>query len=90
MWDDQAGLYFDYDFVTKQLRHYPFLTTFYPLWAGIASKEQAARVEKNLPLFERDGGLQTSTYVKRQPVGRAVRVGAAADDRGRGPAPLRV
>ncbi len=63
MWDDQAGLYFDYDFVNKRLRHYPFLTTFYPLWAGIASKEQAARVEKNLPLFERDGGLQTSTYV---------------------------
>ena len=62
MWDETDGLYYDYDFVTKQRRHYPFLTTFYPLWAGFASKEQAARVEKNLPLFERQGGLQTSTH----------------------------
>ena len=62
MWEEKDGLYYDYDFVTKQRRHYPFLTTFYPLWAGIASQEQAARVEKNLPLFEREGGLQTSTY----------------------------
>jgi len=63
MWDPKDGLYYDYDFVTKRIRHYPFLTTFYPLWAGFASAEQAARVEKNLPLFEKMGGLQTSTYV---------------------------
>lgn len=63
MWDKKDGLYYDYDFVTKRVRHYPFLTTFYPLWAGFASKEQAARVEKNLSLFEKAGGLQTSTYI---------------------------
>jgi alpha,alpha-trehalase len=63
MWDEKDGLYYDYDFVNKRVRHYPFLTTFYPLWAGLASKEQAARVVKNLPLFEKIGGLQTSTYV---------------------------
>jgi alpha,alpha-trehalase len=63
MWDPKDGLYYDYDFVTKRLRHYPFLTTFYPLWAGFASKEQASRVEKNLSIFERPGGLQTSTFV---------------------------
>jgi alpha,alpha-trehalase len=63
LWDPQAALYFDYDFATKRLRDYPFLTTFYPLWAGIATKEQAAAVEKNLAKFERPGGLQTSTFV---------------------------
>ena len=63
MWDEKDGLYYDYDFVNKRVRHYPFLTTFYPMWAGFASKEQAARVVKNLPLFEKTGGLQTSTYV---------------------------
>jgi alpha,alpha-trehalase len=63
MWDEKDGLYYDYDFVTKQVRRYPFLTTFYPLWAGVARQDQAARVEKNLPLFEREGGLQTSTTV---------------------------
>jgi alpha,alpha-trehalase len=61
MWDQQRGLYFDYDFATRRVREYPFLTTFYPLWAGIATSEQAARVVGNLPLFERRGGLQTST-----------------------------
>ncbi|MGH9626402.1 MAG: trehalase family glycosidase, partial [Bryobacteraceae bacterium] len=32
MWDPKDGLYYDYDFVTRKRRHYPFLTTFYPLW----------------------------------------------------------
>ena len=63
MWDEKDGLYYDYDFVNKHVRHYPFLTAFYPLWAGIAGKEQASRVVKNLPLFEKVGGLQTSTEV---------------------------
>ncbi len=62
MWDAEQGLYFDYDYVHKRVREYPYLTTFYPLWAGIATSEQAAQVVRNLPLFERAGGLQTSTY----------------------------
>ena len=63
LWDGNQGLYADYNFVSKGVRVYPFLTTFYPLWAGIAGKEQAASVVSHLPLFERDGGLQTSTTV---------------------------
>jgi alpha,alpha-trehalase len=63
MWDGSDGLYYDYNFATRKTRKYPFLTTFYPLWAGFASKEQASRIMKNLDKFERDGGLQTSTYV---------------------------
>ncbi len=62
MWDEKDGLYYDYDFVTKSVRRYPFATTFYPLWVGIADKRQAARVVSNLHLMERSGGLQTSTY----------------------------
>jgi alpha,alpha-trehalase len=60
LWDQQAGLYFDYEFVHHRLRKYPFATTFFPLWAGIASAEQAAAVVHNLSLFEKPGGLQTS------------------------------
>jgi alpha,alpha-trehalase len=63
MWDERDGLYYDYDFVRGKVRRYPFLTTFYPLWAGIASQEQAARLVRNLKLFERPGGLETSTNV---------------------------
>ena len=48
MWDTHDGFYFDYNFAHHTVRHYPFLTTFYPLWAGIASQEQAASVRRNL------------------------------------------
>ncbi len=63
LWDADSGLYLDYDFKTAKRRNYPFTTTFYPLWVGAASKQQAARVVKNLPLFEAPGGLRTSTKV---------------------------
>jgi alpha,alpha-trehalase len=62
MFDSETGLYCDYNFVHKQTRHYPFLTTFYPLWTGVATEEQAARVVQNLNRFERAGGLQTSEF----------------------------
>jgi alpha,alpha-trehalase len=62
MWDAQDGLYYDYDFVHGRIRRYPFLTTFYPLWAGIASQDQAAHVVRNLARFERPGGFQTSEF----------------------------
>jgi alpha,alpha-trehalase len=63
LWDQDSGLYLDYNFETKQRRKYEFATTFYPLWAALASKEQARRVRDNLKLFEAEGGLLTSTRV---------------------------
>jgi alpha,alpha-trehalase len=63
MWDEARGLYFDYDYNRRERRIYPYVTTFFPMWVGIASREQAARVMENLSLFERAGGLQTSTHV---------------------------
>ncbi len=61
MWDAEDGLYYDYDFVHGRIRRYPFLATFYPLWAGIASEDQAEHVRRALGKFERPGGLRTST-----------------------------
>jgi alpha,alpha-trehalase len=63
MWDGRDGLYYDYNFEKREVRRYPFVTTFYPLWAGIATPRQAARVAANLRMFERAGGLLTSTNV---------------------------
>ena len=63
MWDERAGLYLDYDFVSGARRNYPFATTFWPLAAGIASPAQARLVRANLPLYERPGGILTSTHV---------------------------
>ncbi len=62
LWNPRLGLYTDYDFVTHKRSYYEFITTFYPLWAGAASKAQARAVRDNLPLFERKGGLQTSDF----------------------------
>jgi alpha,alpha-trehalase len=63
LWDEKAGMYFDYNVRTKRRRPYEFATTFYPLWVGLASGEQAARVRANLPTLEAPGGLLTSTQV---------------------------
>ena len=63
MWDPARGLFFDYDFVAARRSSYLFAATFYPLWAGLATREQAASIERNLKLFERPGGLMTSTIL---------------------------
>ncbi|MES2436569.1 MAG: trehalase family glycosidase [Patescibacteria group bacterium] len=60
LWDEQDGQFYDYHSTQKKLRKYLFTTTFYPMWVGVATKEQAARLVKSLPLFERDGGLLCS------------------------------
>ncbi len=55
-------MYFDYDFVNEQRNYYVSATTFYPLWAGLASKEQAKKLIKNaFPLLESNGGILSST-----------------------------
>ena len=60
LWDERRGLFFDYDFVAGARSSYEYATTFYPLWAGVASKEQAQAVAHNLALFEQPGGLAMS------------------------------
>jgi alpha,alpha-trehalase len=63
LWDEGQGLYGDFDLDSGRLRRYPFATTFWPLRAGLASPARAARVIANLGLFERAGGILTSTVV---------------------------
>jgi alpha,alpha-trehalase len=61
MWDSQRGMFFDYEFTSGKRSDYVFATTFFPLWVGLATPEQAQAVEKNLQLFEQPGGIMTST-----------------------------
>ena len=60
LWDEQRGMFFDYNFATHQRSSYDYLTTFYPLWVGVATPQQARAVEANLKLFEQAGGLAMS------------------------------
>jgi alpha,alpha-trehalase len=61
-WDAKRGLFFDYDFVAQKPSSYEYITTFYPLWAGLASHEQALAVLHNLSIFEQPGGLLMSPH----------------------------
>src|ERR1700722_11831803 len=61
LWNQQQGLFFDYNFQTSQISNYRYASTFYPLWAGLATPEQAKAVAGNLKIFERPGGLPMST-----------------------------
>ncbi len=63
LWHPETGLYEDFDFVSGKASTYPFVSTFYPLWAGVATPAQASAVHSHLDLFACAGGVQTSTYV---------------------------
>jgi alpha,alpha-trehalase len=60
LWDQQHGLFFDLNLETGQKSSYRYASTFYPLWAGLATPEQAKAVLGNLKVFERPGGLAMS------------------------------
>ena len=60
LWDQERGMFFDYNFQTGRRSTYQYLTTFYPLWAGLATPEQATAVAKSLSIFEQPGGLAMS------------------------------
>jgi len=60
LWDENEGIFFDYDFINGKRSGYRYLTTYYPLWAGLATPQQAAAVVKNLSVFEQPGGLVMS------------------------------
>jgi alpha,alpha-trehalase len=61
-WDAGRGLFFDFDFMKQERSKYEYASTFYPLWAGLATKEQAEAVMHNLSLFEQPGGLVMSPH----------------------------
>jgi len=71
-WNEAGGLFFDYDFVESVQTGFESVTMFYTMWAGLASEEQAASlVENGLPLFERAGGLTSTTEASRGPISDA-------------------
>ncbi|KAJ5217152.1 Neutral trehalase [Penicillium chermesinum] len=69
-WDAERGMFFDYDTAKKERTSYETATTFWAMWAGLASPQQAAMMtEKALPRFEAFGGLVSGTEESRGPVG---------------------
>jgi alpha,alpha-trehalase len=60
LWREKEGVFADYDFIRHKSSDYAYVTSLYPLWAGITTREQADRIAAKLNLFERDGGLAMS------------------------------
>ena len=66
LWNEKKGMFFDYNTLTKKQQTYESATTFWALWAGMASTEQAVRMVKSaLPKLEEAGGLASGTESSR-------------------------
>lgn len=61
-WNEDASMYFDYDFVNHKQFPFEAATTFFPLWAGLCDEHQAKKlVDVALPQFVKTGGITGST-----------------------------
>ncbi|KAG0747530.1 hypothetical protein G6F62_005698 [Rhizopus arrhizus] len=66
LWNEEAGMYFDYDTVAEKQSDYESVTTLWAMWAKCASQAQAERmVRVALPKFEVTGGLVSGTAESR-------------------------
>ncbi len=64
LWSEERGLFLDYDFVNARHSSVASLGSFHPLWAGLATKEEARRAAEALPLFERQYGIAVGEPVE--------------------------
>ena len=62
LWNAKDGVYEDWDFVHARKSTYAYVSSLYPLWAGVALREQAQKMVAQLNLFERAGGLSMSNF----------------------------
>ncbi|KAJ8296009.1 Neutral trehalase [Rhodotorula toruloides] len=66
LWHEGRGLYTDYDCKKKKQSLYESVTTFWPMWAGMASEQQAEKIMRySLIKFEVAGGLVSGTESSR-------------------------
>jgi alpha,alpha-trehalase len=61
-WVPERGMFMDYNFDTGMKSSYLYASSFYPLWAGLATAEQAQGMLHNLGAFDQAGGIVMSTY----------------------------
>ncbi|MGM5480853.1 MAG: trehalase family glycosidase [Nanobdellota archaeon] len=57
LWNDDLNFFFDFNWKQESSSIFYSLASFYPLWAGIATEDQARKAVDKLSLFEYDGGL---------------------------------
>jgi alpha,alpha-trehalase len=58
LWNENKGLYFDYNVVTNKQSTFVAASTLAPLWANLCSEKQAKQLVKNtIPLLKEKGGI---------------------------------
>jgi alpha,alpha-trehalase len=62
LWQARGGVFADFDFMRRKPSSYAYITSLYPLWAGVAAREEAKQMVAKLNLFERTGGLSMSNF----------------------------
>ena len=62
LWQAKEGVFEDYDFMRRKSSSYAYITSLYPLWAGVATREEAKQMVAKLNIFERPGGLSMSNF----------------------------
>ena len=71
LWNEEKGLYFDYNFEEEAQTNFISATVFTPLWANLCSQEQANLVVKNaIPLLKEKGGIASCTKESRGEISR--------------------
>jgi alpha,alpha-trehalase len=67
LWDSRIGAFTDYDYVRRTLRHRLTAATVYPLFAGVASREQAKTIAETIKRgLLRPGGMATTQVTTGQ------------------------
>ncbi|MEK9195904.1 MAG: trehalase family glycosidase, partial [Patescibacteria group bacterium] len=68
LWDEEKGFFFDYDYKNDKLSDVWSLASYYSLWSGLATKEQAEKLVDNLDKFICEGGLSATSGENYNPV----------------------
>lgn len=56
-WNEEAGFFVEYDYAADEQLPYLSGCAFYPLWAGVATADQARKLVERLPALEKPYGL---------------------------------
>lgn len=66
LWNEEKGLYFDFNFVEETQNHFISATVFTPLWANMCTQNQANQVVENaIPSLKEKGGIASCTVESR-------------------------
>jgi alpha,alpha-trehalase len=64
-WDEERGLFMDYDFKNQRFSKIASIACIYPLYVGLASQKQAEKTRANLALFEYQFGVTVCEKVEK-------------------------